>query len=117
MGTSTAAVWEKTNRGGSFRMGTARAFFSAPSIASMASRRSSDMVERPLVAIAWKPCWYCAARGGADGNVAFFDRDVGEVDGARRPATVVLAVISMTPKIGSLAPAGTTETAACASMS
>ena len=32
-------------------------------------------------------------------------------------ATVVFAVISITPKIGSFAPAATTETAACASRS
>ena len=72
MGTRTAAVLEKTIVGGSFLTGTIRAFFSAPSIASMASSRSSDMVERPPATIVWKPCWYGAACCGADGNVAFW---------------------------------------------
>jgi hypothetical protein len=69
--TRTAAVWEKTNVGGSFFTGTDRAFFSAPSIASIAWSLSRDIVEAPLEAIVWKPCWYNEALSGTEGKVAF----------------------------------------------
>jgi hypothetical protein len=111
MRTRTAALCEKTNFGGSFLIGTARAFCSAPTMARAAWNRSSDIVEGPFARIAWKVFWYWAAFAGTEGKVAF--RTVMSLKSTLRSSrcTWVTAVISITPKTGSLAPAGSTDAA------
>src|SRR5215510_13745236 len=116
MATSTAVCWAKTNWGGSFCTGTARASCCAFSMSSSASSRSRDMVEGPPAIIVWKVCWYPAALSGVAGKVALLTVRSAKATVRDCLDTYVCAVISMTPKSGSLAPAGRTDTAAWAAM-
>src|SRR5262249_20194812 len=75
-----------------------------------------DIVEGPPAMIVWKRCWYPAALSGVAGKVALVTASSVKSTVRNCLATYVCAVISSTPKSGSLAPAGRTDTAAWAAM-
>src|SRR5215813_11100975 len=74
------------------------------------------MVEGPPAIIVWKPCWYPGALSGVAGKVALLTTIFANSTVRDCLDTSVCAVISITPKPGSLAPAGRTDSAAWAAM-
>ena len=112
--TRIVALCANTNCGGSFITGTALACASAPVMASAAWSRSSDMVEGPPETMICRLLRYASAWFGADGNRAFSIFMSWSSTVRATLSTSVVAVMSITPKVGSFIPAGSTETAAWA---